>query len=267
MAFSDQQQVVTVEISPDHNQTIEGRLVVLATGLTPLERFGFGRDVTRADHSLSFAFDVQTNYRDVMAAYGERLEDRIDYITLFPMRDRMRANLFCYQTPRSEWAAAFKRDPARMLETALPGLRRAIGDYRIDGAVEARSTTLYRTTGVERPGVVLIGDAFQPSCPAVGGGIGRVLTDIDRLSHVHVPRWWKSRDMPASKIGEFYADPVKQAQDAEALRAAEYRRNSTTQTSIGWRLHRTRVIAQRRIRNALRFNKGLSIPPVIMGGR
>jgi 2-polyprenyl-6-methoxyphenol hydroxylase-like FAD-dependent oxidoreductase len=267
MAFSDDQQVVTVEISRDHNQTFQGRLVVLATGLTPLERFGFGRDIIRADHSLSFAFDVRTHYRDVMAAYGERIEDRIDYVTLFPMADRVRANLFCYQTPGSDWAVAFKRDPERMLEAAMPGLRHAIGEYKINGSMEARAMTLYRTTGVERPGVVVIGDAFQTSCPAVGGGIGRVLTDIDRLSHIYIPRWWQSHAMPMSKISEFYADPVKQAQDAEALRAAEYRRNSTIQTSVGWRLHRTRVIAQRRLRDAFRFTKGLSIPPMIMGAQ
>ena len=40
-----------------------------------------------------------------------------------------------------------------------------------------------------KAGVVLIGDAFATSCPAAGTGARKVLTDVERLCNVYVPKW------------------------------------------------------------------------------
>ena len=102
---------------------------------------------------------------------------------------------------------------------------------------------LYVSNGHRRGGVVLIGDAFQGSCPATGMGMVRLLTDIEQLCTRHVPRWLESPGMAAAKIAAFYDDPVKQACDAKALHDAEYRRSLSTDSTLGWRLHRLRLHA------------------------
>ncbi|MFL5287114.1 MAG: hypothetical protein ACJ8AW_40630 [Rhodopila sp.] len=111
----------------------------------------------------------------------------------------------------------------------------------------ARPMDLYVSQGHKQAGVVLIGDAFQASCPATGMGIVRLLTDIERLCRVHVPAWFASPGMGADKITAFYDDPVKRACDAKALHDAEYRRSVSTETALSWRLHRARVRTMMRV--------------------
>jgi 2-polyprenyl-6-methoxyphenol hydroxylase-like FAD-dependent oxidoreductase len=93
---------------------------------------------------------------------------------------------------------------------------------------------------------VLIGDAFQTSCPAAGTGVSRLLVDVDRLCNEHVPAWLATPGMGADKIARFYADPAKRAADVKASRAAEYRRSLTVDTGLGWELHRRQVHLRRR---------------------
>ena len=70
---------------------------------------------------------------------------------------------------------------------------------------------------VEQDGVVLIGDAFQTSCPAAGTGVTRLLTDVDRLCNTHIPNWFATPGLGSSKIVQFYADPEKRAVDADSM--------------------------------------------------
>jgi 2-polyprenyl-6-methoxyphenol hydroxylase-like FAD-dependent oxidoreductase len=111
---------------------------------------------------------------------------------------------------------------------------------------------LYVVEGHRRDGVVLIGDAFQTSCPAAGTGVSRLLSDIDRLCTVHLPRWLATPGMPASKIAEFYDDPVKAAVDAKAARLAQYRRLLSTEPRLSWEVHRRQVRLRRRVVGWLR---------------
>jgi 2-polyprenyl-6-methoxyphenol hydroxylase-like FAD-dependent oxidoreductase len=103
---------------------------------------------------------------------------------------------------------------------------------------------LYASDGFRRPGVVLIGDAFQTACPAAGKGLTRALTDVERLCTVHIPQWLMTPDMAVEKINAFYDDPVKQACDAQATHTAHYRRALTTGTELRWVLHRRRLQMQ-----------------------
>jgi 2-polyprenyl-6-methoxyphenol hydroxylase-like FAD-dependent oxidoreductase len=103
-------------------------------------------------------------------------------------------------------------------------------------------------------GVVVIGDAYQTSCPAAGTGVGRLLTDVERLCTVHISRWMKTTGMPASKIAAFYDDAEKQAVDQRALRLAEYRRSLTVATDLRWRAHRLMLLSRRRVVDSIDRN-------------
>jgi len=118
-----------------------------------------------------------------------------------------------------------------------------------------RVTDLTVASDYRRDGVVLIGDAFQTSCPAAGTGIGRLLNDIDRLCNQHIPTWLATDGMDATKISQFYDDPIKRSCDAEALRIAEYRRAVKVETGVGWKLHRQRVALQNQLHLLLRWNR------------
>jgi hypothetical protein len=72
-------------------------------------------------------------------------------------------------------------------------------------------------------------------------GMVRLLTDIERLTTYHVPKWLETPGMSAAKIATFYDDPVKRACDDKALHDSEYRRLVSTETTPGWRLHRARI--------------------------
>jgi 2-polyprenyl-6-methoxyphenol hydroxylase-like FAD-dependent oxidoreductase len=237
---------------------VEARLVVLATGLGHSLRkaLGIGRRVLFPGHSVTFGFNVDSLAGPFpfgsLTYYGEELSHRIDYLSLFPARGAMRANLFTFVDPGDPWIAAFRREPKANLLRLMPGLPRFLRDFAVSSRVETGVMDLYVVEGHRRDGVVLIGDAFQTSCPAAGTGVSRLLSDIDRLCTVHLPRWLATPGMPASKIAEFYDDPVKAAVDAKAARLAQYRRLLSTEPRLSWEVHRRQVRLRRRVVGWLR---------------
>ncbi len=240
----DMQHVVLAD-----GAVIQARLVVLATGPNCgdlLPQLGIERHTLSEHHSLTLGFDVQTSSRRVLVCYGEQAGDGMGYLTVFPIGDTMRANLFCYRAPGDPWVKEFKRDPKRALLDVMPSLERLLGPFEIAGKVQVRPNSIHRAENVRRQaGIVLIGDAFQSSCPAVGKGVGRILADLEVLRRV-VPAWLGTPGMDADKIEQFYQDPAKCRFDAEALRAAEYRRALSTQTSWTWKAHRAKHYCKRR---------------------
>jgi len=228
-----------------------GRLLVLATGLgyTLNGRLGIGRRVLHEGHSLSFGFDMAPlsggRFPYPFLAYpGERAADGIDYLSAFEIGEAMRANLFTFRAYRDAWTQAMRREPERTLAEALPGLAKVLGPYRVTSPVQARAMDLYQSENYRIPGVVLIGDAFQTACPPAGAGLTRALIDVERLCTVHVPDWLATPGMGVEKIAAFYDDPVKRASDARATHDAHYRRALSTETSLGWTLHRWRLRVQ-----------------------
>lgn len=237
---------------------VEGHLVLMATGFGQrlLRQLGIGKQTIRKAHSLTFGFDLGVAspaafQRSVLVAYGERTEARIDYLTVFAIADKLRANLFTYGQLADPWSKKFIQRPVAALRQALPSVEQITGHIQAAGPVEVRVNDLTTTTGHCRDGVVLIGDAFQTSCPAAGTGISRLLNDIDVLCNVYIPKWFATPGMDVGKIAAFYKDPIKRCYDAEAVRVANYRRAVTTESSLSWKLHRHRVWLQNRVRLAL----------------
>jgi 2-polyprenyl-6-methoxyphenol hydroxylase-like FAD-dependent oxidoreductase len=236
-------------------EVINARLIVLASGLGDAlrQKLGIRRRVIQNGFSLSIGFSIAPAPGDTfnfpaLTYYGERTSERIAYLTLFPVGDAMRGNLFCYRGYDGAWARAFRDKPQETLFGVMPGLRRFIGDFQLVSKVKTRIADLYQVENYYRDGVVLVGDAFQTSCPAAGNGVTRVLTDVGQLCKVHVPRWFGSPGMGVEKIAQFYDDPVKQACDASCAWQARNCRLFTIKNGPMWQARRWWAYLRPRLR-------------------
>jgi 2-polyprenyl-6-methoxyphenol hydroxylase-like FAD-dependent oxidoreductase len=254
-ADAERPQVVLAD-----DTVVEARLVVIATGMlgTLRRRLGIVRRDTFEKHSISFGFNIAPGPGaafdfPALTYYGEQVSDCVDYLSLFPIGDVMRANLFTFRDP---WARDLRRQPAATLVETMPGLQRFLGGFEVVGKVQNWTMDLYELEDYLRDGVVLIGDAFQTSCPAAGTGVSRLLTDVHRLCGVHVPRWFASEGMGRGKIAQFYADPVKRAADGRSTRLAHYRRALTIDDSLRGRARRGQAYLRRRMLGWVREVRG-----------
>jgi 2-polyprenyl-6-methoxyphenol hydroxylase-like FAD-dependent oxidoreductase len=255
---SDRQRIIL-----NNNAVVHSRLVVLATGMSDVlrQKLGIKRRIVFENQCLSFGFSIRPGEGHefgfpALTYYGEELVDRIDYLNLFPIGDVMRGNLFTFRDHRDPWIREMRRDPKATLLGVMPGLRRFLGDFEVVDRVQNWLMDLYVVENHRCDGVVLIGDSFQTSCPAAGTGVSRLLTDVDRLCNVHLPHWFKTPGMAASKIAQFYDDPVKQASDNRAARLAKYRRSLALDPRMRWVLERQQVYLRRRL---IGWVKGISV--------
>jgi 2-polyprenyl-6-methoxyphenol hydroxylase-like FAD-dependent oxidoreductase len=237
---------------------IGSRLVVIATGTGPRlgAMLGVPQRTLSPRHSVSFGFTIARHDGgdfpfDALTYYADRLDSRIDYLTLFPIGNRMRANLFAYRRPADPWVRSAVANPEAVLAASLPGLSQLTGRFQVEGSVEVASISLsVADLARQEPGVVLIGDACQTVCPATGSGVSKALTDVAVLRAL-AAAWLATPGMPAQKIAGFYADSRKRACDRASLQAASYRRLVSTDSSWRWRVHRRRVYFRERLRGVL----------------
>jgi 2-polyprenyl-6-methoxyphenol hydroxylase-like FAD-dependent oxidoreductase len=232
-------------ITLSNDEEISARLVVLANGLNVglRQTLGIERRIVSRAHSISIGFDVVPVGRasfdfPALTYFSERPSDRIPYLTLFPIGERMRANLFSYRQIDDPWLREMRRSPVETLHASLPRLQRITGKFAIPGEIKIRPADLYVNQGHRRPGVVLVGDAFETTCPVTGTGTDKVFTDVERLCNVHIPTWLASDGMGEDKITAFYDDPVKQGCDAWSSAKAFYFRSVSIDTGIYWRMQR-----------------------------
>jgi 2-polyprenyl-6-methoxyphenol hydroxylase-like FAD-dependent oxidoreductase len=240
IATSADRQIVTLSTG----EQISARLVVVANGLNVGLRHKLGmerRDISKT-HSIMLGFDLVPAAGafsfPALTYYGEHPSDRTAYITLFPIGQAMRANLCVYRELDDPWLKQFRDSPRETLQALMPGLAKITGVFDVQGRVHIRPADLYVTEGVEKPGVVLIGDAFSTSCPTAGTGTGKVFTDVERLCNVHIPRWLATPGMGAEKIAAFYADPVRAAYHAHSAHKAFLVRSITIDTGLLWAARR-----------------------------
>lgn len=259
-------RVADLDLGPDRQvvtlgdgRRFEGRLVVLATGLGDVLRrkAGIVRNLIGERHSLAIGFDMAAPRAafpfPALTYFSERFGGRDAYLTLFPLGETMRANLFCYHQPNAPWTRAFRVDPEAGLRALMPGLAAHCPDLSVAGPVEVRPIDLMRAEGHVRDGLVLVGDAFQTACPIPGTGIGKVLTDVARLADGHLEGWFATPGMGADKIAAFYADPVKVACDSASLRSSLYARALAVEPGLPWAARRVR---NRVARHAIRYAAG-----------
>src|SRR6201996_7422635 len=131
---------------------------------------GIERKIVSRAHSISVGFDIAPVGRHgfdfpALTYFSERPSDRIPYITLFPIGERMRANLFTYREVGDPWLREFRVAPAKTLNATLPHLQHITGEFAVKGEIRLRPVDLYHNVGYRRAGVVLVGDAFAATCP------------------------------------------------------------------------------------------------------
>ena len=201
-------------------EDVSARLIVLANGLNVGLRhtLGMERQVMSACHSISLGFDVKPRGRRAfdfcaLTYFPRRADERMAYLTLFPIGVATRINLFAYRAMNDPWLRAMRNSPRETLATTTPGFCKLIGDFEVVSNVKIRPVDLYVTKGHRQAGVVLAGDAFATSCPAAGTGANKVFCDVERLCNVYIPHWLASGGMGEEKIAAFYDDPVKRAND------------------------------------------------------
>jgi 2-polyprenyl-6-methoxyphenol hydroxylase-like FAD-dependent oxidoreductase len=232
-----------VTLSSD--ETISARLVVVANGLNVGLRktLGIERHVVSPSHSISIGFDVAPLGRSAfefpsLTYFSERPSDRIPYLSLFPIGERMRANLFAYREIGDPWLRELRLAPAKTLNAALPRLAQITGDFTVTGEVKIRPADLCVNAGYRRAGLVLVGDAFETTCPVTGTGTDKVFVDVERLCNVHIPAWLATEGMDATKIASFYDDPLKQACDAWSRAKAYDFRSVSIERGVYWSAQR-----------------------------
>jgi 2-polyprenyl-6-methoxyphenol hydroxylase-like FAD-dependent oxidoreductase len=265
IATSAERQIVTLS----NGDSISARLVVLSNGLNIGLRHNLGmtREVLSECHSITVGFNLEPvgkprfDFR-ALTYFPERAADSMAYLTLFPIQSTMRANLFVYREMTDPWLKQVRTAPEQALLAIMPALRKVIGDFAVIGDVKIRPVDLCVTNGHQQPGVVLIGDAFATSCPAAGTGTSKVLTDVERLCSIHIPRWLATDGMGQEKIAAFYNDPLKTACDAASLDKAFYLRSLSIETGLAWEarrwarfLTRSCIGAWRRISPARSLNR------------
>lgn len=250
---SDDRQTVGLS----NGEEVSARLIVLANGASVglRDQLKIGRPVISACHSISVGFDIAPKGRasfdfPALTYFAEATRHRTAYLTLFPIRDTMRGNLFVYRDTDDPWVRAMRRTPEAALDSCLPKLRALIGDYTISGDIRIRPVDLYESDNVVQPGVVLVGDAFASPCPGSGCGTDKVFVDVAQLCEVHIPHWLATPGMGAGKIAQYYDDPLKRDCDAWAREKAFTLRAVTLENSLYWR-------AQRWIRFFGRYAEGL----------
>jgi 2-polyprenyl-6-methoxyphenol hydroxylase-like FAD-dependent oxidoreductase len=236
---------------------VVARLVILATGMAGAVPYSLGvkRRVIVERHSLAFGFTIapadDAGFAfPALTSYGEQTADGIDYLSIFPIPGGgMRANLFMFRDPNDPIMREIRREPKSTLLRLIPGLRQYLGDFKVTDRVQSWVMDLAKVEGHLQPGVVLIGDAFQTSCPAAGTGVSRLLVDVERLCTVHLPEWLKTDGMGTEKIAAFYADRDKVASDERAFRAAHFRQALTADAGVRWDLRRRLHFLRRNLRH------------------
>ena len=237
---ADRQKIVL-----SNDEVISARLVVLANGLNLGLRhtLGIERQIMSRCHSISIGFDIVPVDRaafefPALTYFSERPSDRIPYLSLFPVGEAMRANLFTYREIDDPWLGQMRRAPVETLHASLPRLKRITGEFAIPGEIKIRPSDLYLNTGYLKPGIVLVGDAFETTCPVSGTGTDKVFTDVERLCNVHIPAWLSTEGMAKDKIAAFYDDPIKTACDEWSIAKAFSFRAVSVDRGLRWKMQR-----------------------------
>ena len=234
----------TTRVQLADGEQLTALLVVLACGMCEplLASLGLRRRVIQKEQCVVLGFDIAPAKAaefsfDTITYFPGDAASRLDYLTLFRFRDTMRANLFTFLPANGSWIRQFVQQPGPMLERAFPKLPRVAGEYCVSSKVEVGRADLYCVEGTMPEGVVLIGDAWQNTCPSTGLGLKKAFTDVAVLAGC-VPDWFSTPGMSAEKIRSFYDHPRKRCMDAYALQDSSDHRNLVCDFSLRWRLRR-----------------------------
>ena len=238
-------------------EVYQTRLVLVAAGVGGdfQAKLGLRKNMLQKEQSFAAGFNIERRDGrpfdfDSITYYPTGSASRIAFLTLFWIGKAMRANLFACWSNNEERARDFVRNPGQELARWLPQLTDLTGPFEISGKLETGRIDLYQMERPTRPGMVLVGDAFQSVCPITGTGLSKVLTDVDVLSEC-LPKWLATPGMSAAKLNSFYENKRKQEVDRDSLAGARYARQISTDDSLGWRFRRAQWHWENRFGEAL----------------
>jgi 2-polyprenyl-6-methoxyphenol hydroxylase-like FAD-dependent oxidoreductase len=123
LATSADRQAVTLSTG----DIVQARLIVLANGLNIglRDSLGLKREVISKNHSISIGFDIEPVGRrqfdfSSLTYYAEHTGDRIALLTLFPIGNVTRANLFTYRDMDDPWFREMRAQPQNTLFSMMP---------------------------------------------------------------------------------------------------------------------------------------------------
>ena len=206
---------------------VRARLVVLAGGMLSRSHSDLHlRNFALPDlRSMTFGFDLALK-DGAQARRGHHLEDRavaaaaaLDYVTYFPLGDRLRVNVFTRWRPEDPRCARMRAQPLETLSQLLPDGTATLPPHMLASPVYACPTTFSRLQNPGRQGVVILGDQYQTVSPTTGMGLDKVLTDVELLAGRYAPDWLERfpAGAPAHAVARFYRDEEKRRTDDEAL--------------------------------------------------
>ena len=213
----------------DSGEELSAKLIVLACGLNA--ELIDALKIERKEHtdlvSLSFGFDIKREdgadfeFGGINYFLPDQLE-KVQYITVFPIGNRMRVNLFTQLSRSDELAQALRNDTLNTVDKLFPNLYDHLGKIVLDSRVQVMPTTYYKLVSQSTPGVVVIGDSFQSVSPATGSGLSKVLTDVKTLSKSYIPQWKNQRKISVDDIASYYKNQQKTVIDRRSLKSWFY---------------------------------------------
>ncbi|MEN9892425.1 MAG: hypothetical protein RLY78_2720 [Pseudomonadota bacterium] len=211
------------QLTLDDGRSLHTRLLVLACGLQPglLAQAGAVIRTHPRWRSLFLGFDLRLDdpQRLPQGGCNEHLEQGlggIDYLTVFRIGERVRANLSLQMSPTDARVRALRHAPERVLADWFPHLREAIGPMHLASPVVQHQTLRHWTAPPRRGGLLLIGDAQQSAHPASGQGLSQILVETKVLSGL-VPGWLRQPLVRFETLQAYYHHPDKRRQDALTL--------------------------------------------------
>lgn len=210
------------------------RLVVLAAGGSDAlaRSLGLTRTYRHDLISLTYGFDLE--YAESRDPYIRGLNVQapknsvgIDYLTVFPIGSRRRANLFTQQRPKDPIVGSLKADFQGTLARVFPEAGDRLGPWSVTSKIQVVPTTYARMRGSRSvPGVVVIGEEYQSVSPTTGLGLSKVLTDVQVLCDSCVPYWLSGGVIDRRALRRFYGNSRKRAVDRKALGSWLYYRDT-----------------------------------------
>ena len=235
---SKTQQSVTLK----DGRIFTGRLIVLATGgagKNLLKTLGLKRKTQSELSSLNFGFDVCTTDGSSFNFNGfnyhaENQSEGANYVTLFPIGNTMKVNIFTQWSANEKKAKAMKADPLTQMPLYFSNLYSYTGTLKLASNVQVFPTSYYRVQKPAKAGLVVIADEYQSVSPATGKGLDKLTTDVALLSKEYIPNWISGSEICANSISAFYNNPIKVSADLKAYEEWHYYRNLTRGQSFGF---------------------------------
>ena len=238
-------------------QVLTARLVVLSsgTGTDMANRLELKKHMVRSEQSFAAGFNIESvkggrfDFTSI-TYYPTGVDTRVVFLTLFPIMNVMRANLFASWSNSEQQARDIVKQPDAELARLFPQLTELTGEFKVSSKVETGRVDLYQMEVPAKPGIVLIGDAYQSVCPVTGTGLSKVLTDVDVLVNECVPEWLTTPGMTTAKVASYYRNRRKKTVDDHSLSGAAYGRHLATDNTLGWRLRRAQWHWENRLSEA-----------------